>query len=268
MADQKRKAWAEIMDDDEFGPSTGGQQETPGSNVGTETTIAEDGTKTVTETYVREGDRYRAVKTYRTVTKRVKEFPIVEQRRARWKKFGKALEAAAADLVTMGPEFTLELGKVEELDVKRLDRAVEKKIDQLVMAVRHKDPGAAAAAAVGGAAEKPSDGLFKVATRQSADTADSRPQRDDSCTVRVTNLSDEISEEDLRALFNRFGRVMRCYVGKDKMTQERKGYAFISFQEKAAAEQAIAKLHRHPLNHVILNVAWAQQPGESRPGAK
>jgi len=262
MAEQKRKAWAEIMDDEEFGPSPG-QQEAGGS-VGTETTIAPDGTKVVTETYVREGERYRTVRTYRTVTKRVKEFHVVEQRRARWQKFGKALEPAAADLVTMGPEFTLELGKVEELDVKRLDRAVEKKIDQLVMQVRHKDPAAATGT---GGAPAPGDGLFKVAARASADTADQRPQRDDSCTVRVTNLSDEISEEDLRALFSRFGRVMRCYVGKDKMTQERKGYAFISFQEKAGAQMAIAKLHRHPLNHVILNVAWAQQPGTT-PGGK
>lgn len=255
MAPQ-RKAWAEIMDDDEFGPSPG-QQESGGTGTGIETTVKPDGTKVVTETFNREGEKYRSVRVYRTVTKRHKVFPAAEARRQRWKKFGKALEQADADLVVIGNESTLELGKVEELNEKRLDRAVEKKIDQLVMQVRHKDPTAVQSGA------QQNDGIYR-AKAIATDTADSRPQRDDSCTVRVTNLSDEISEEDLRALFNRFGRVMRCYVGKDKMTHERKGYAFISFQEKAAAEMAIAKLHRHPLNHVILNVTWAQQPGSEK----
>eukprot|EP00756_Hemistasia_phaeocysticola_P003065 Hpha_TRINITY_DN12042_c0_g3::TRINITY_DN12042_c0_g3_i1::g.141234::m.141234/K03248/EIF3G; translation initiation factor 3 subunit G len=255
MAPQ-RKAWAEIMDDDEFGPSPG-QQETGGAT-GIETQVKPDGTKVVTETFVREGERYRSVRTYRTVRKEHKVFPAAEARRQRWKKFGKALEQADADLVVLGTETTLELGKVEELNEKRLDRAVEKKIDQLVMQVRHKDPTAAPG-------NQQNDGLYR-AKAIATDTADSRPQRDDSCTVRVTNLSDEISEEDLRALFNRFGSVMRCYVGKDKLTHERKGYAFISFREKSAAEMAIAKLHRHPLNHVILNVTWAQQPGTQQGG--
>jgi translation initiation factor 3 subunit G len=40
------------------------------------------------------------------------------------------------------------------------------------------------------------------------------PARDDSCTVRVSNLSEDVKDSDLRELFRRFGGIQRIYLAK------------------------------------------------------
>lgn len=42
--------------------------------------------------------------------------------------------------------------------------------------------------------------------------------RDDLPTLRITNISEDTQEQDLRDLFNPFGRVARVYVGRDRET--------------------------------------------------
>ncbi|KAG8738278.1 translation initiation factor eIF3 subunit g [Ceratobasidium sp. 414] len=67
--------------------------------------------------------------------------------------------------------------------------------------------------------------------------------RDDMPTLRVTNVSEDTQEDDLRELFSKFGRVARVYIGKDRETGVGKGYAFVSFEEKANAERAMLKVN-------------------------
>lgn len=67
--------------------------------------------------------------------------------------------------------------------------------------------------------------------------------RDDLPTLRVTNVSEDAEEDDLRELFAKFGRVVRVYVGKDRETGIGKGYAFVSFEDKQSAERAMEKVH-------------------------
>ncbi len=45
---------------------------------------------------------------------------------------------------------------------------------------------------------------------------------DDQCTVRVTNLSEETQEVDLKELFSHFGPIRRTFLAKDKVTQQSK----------------------------------------------
>lgn len=42
-------------------------------------------------------------------------------------------------------------------------------------------------------------------------------QRDDTATLRVTNISENTREEDLRELFRPFGAISRCYLAMDKV---------------------------------------------------
>lgn len=72
-----------------------------------------------------------------------------------------------------------------------------------------------------------------------------RENRDDAPTLRVTNLSEDAEEEDLRDMFSRFGRVTRVYIGRDRETGVCKGYAFVSFDDKAQADLARQKLDGH-----------------------
>ena len=67
--------------------------------------------------------------------------------------------------------------------------------------------------------------------------------RDDLPTLRVTNISEDTQENDLRDLFSAFGRVARVYVGRDRETGAGKGFAFVSFESKADAQRAMEKMH-------------------------
>lgn len=53
--------------------------------------------------------------------------------------------------------------------------------------------------------------------------------RDDTITVRVTNLSDSTREQDLEDLFRPFGDIVRIFLAKDRNTGVSKGFAFIHF---------------------------------------
>ena len=83
-------------------------------------------------------------------------------------------------------------------------------------------------------------------------------ERDDSCTVRVSNLSEDVKDSDLRELFRRFGAIQRIYLAKDRETQQSRGFAFINFYQKEDAAAAIAKLDGHGYDHLILSVSWAK----------
>ncbi|KAL4253665.1 translation initiation factor 3 subunit G [Abortiporus biennis] len=87
--------------------------------------------------------------------------------------------------------------------------------------------------------------------------------RDDLPTLRVTNISEDTQENDLRDLFGAFGRVARVYVGRDRETGAGKGFAFVSFEDKNVAQKAMEKTHGRGYDNLILSVQWSQ-PREQR----
>ena len=95
---------------------------------------------------------------------------------------------------------------------------------------------------------------------------DSMYQRDDSATVRVSNVSPSTTEADLEELFSNFGPIRRTYLSRDRVTGESRGFAFIAFREIADAGRCIDKLDGYGYDHLILRVEWAQ-PKEGAPGA-
>ncbi|KIJ12291.1 hypothetical protein PAXINDRAFT_163932 [Paxillus involutus ATCC 200175] len=88
--------------------------------------------------------------------------------------------------------------------------------------------------------------------------------RDDLPTLRVTNISEETEENDLRELFGAFGRVARVYVGRDRETGVGKGFAFVSFEDRAIAQRAMEKLNGKGYDNLILSVQWSQPRPDGR----
>ncbi|KAJ7218301.1 eukaryotic translation initiation factor 3 subunit G-domain-containing protein [Mycena rebaudengoi] len=88
--------------------------------------------------------------------------------------------------------------------------------------------------------------------------------RDDLPTLRVTNISEDTQENDLRELFGIFGRVARVYVGRDRETGAGKGFAFVSFEERAVAQKAMEKVNGKGYDNLILSVQWSQPRPEGR----
>ncbi|KAJ7114537.1 eukaryotic translation initiation factor 3 subunit G-domain-containing protein [Mycena crocata] len=87
--------------------------------------------------------------------------------------------------------------------------------------------------------------------------------RDELPTLRVTNLSEDTQEDDLRHLFGSFGRVVRVFLGRDRETSASKGFAFVSFEERAVAQKAMEKLHGKGYDNLILSVQWSQPRAEN-----
>lgn len=73
----------------------------------------------------------------------------------------------------------------------------------------------------------------------------------DDAALRVTNVSEMAEEQELRDMFERFGRVTRVFLAKDRETGMAKGFAFISFQEKSDATKACEKMDGYGFKHLI-----------------
>ena len=112
------------------------------------------------------------------------------------------------------------------------------------------------AAAPGGKYVPPS---MRGGVRGPGDSMRGAGNRDDLPTLRVTNVSEDTQENDLRELFSRFGKVVRVYVGRDRETGAGKGFAFISFEERSVAQKAMEKIHGLGYDNLILNVQWSRE---------
>lgn len=85
-----------------------------------------------------------------------------------------------------------------------------------------------------------------------------REKRDDSATLRVTNLSEDVTDSDIYDLFNRFGNIARVYLARDRETNLCKGFAFVSFNIKEDAEKAQQAINGYGYDSLILRVEFAR----------
>lgn len=83
--------------------------------------------------------------------------------------------------------------------------------------------------------------------------------RDDLPTLRVSSLSPDADEDDLRALFSKFGRIGRANIVRDRATGESKGVGFVSFEVRSQGEEAMRKMNGFGYDHQILSVAWSRE---------
>jgi len=83
--------------------------------------------------------------------------------------------------------------------------------------------------------------------------------RDDLATLRVTNVSEFADEQEMRDLFSRFGHVTRVFLAKDRDTGRAKGFAFVSFADRADAALAQEKIDGFGYHHLILKVEFAKK---------
>lgn len=118
-------------------------------------------------------------------------------------------------------------------------------------------PAPAASGATGGKYVPPS--MRGGASRPGESMGRPGGSREDLPTLRVTNISEDTQESDLRELFGTFGRVARVYVGRDRETGIGKGFAFVSFDERAIAQRAMEKLNGKGYDNLILSVQWSRE---------
>ena len=77
----------------------------------------------------------------------------------------------------------------------------------------------------------------------------------DETTNALSQVSEFAEENDLREIFERFGRVTRVFLAKDRDTGRAKGFAFISFADRADAAKACDKVDGCRLPHTSSSCA-------------
>eukprot|EP01087_Luapelamoeba_hula_P002945 TRINITY_DN12774_c0_g1_i1.p1 TRINITY_DN12774_c0_g1~~TRINITY_DN12774_c0_g1_i1.p1 ORF type:complete len:275 (-),score=68.55 TRINITY_DN12774_c0_g1_i1:69-893(-) len=262
-------------------PSWGDIEEAEGDMTGTkvyETNADENGTKirtVVDYTTNDDGKITKRVRKYKIYKRKTKISRAVEARK-KWAKFGAASRADEDDNVTMlGEEVEIETTakkqKEREAEARQLylDEKVgkEKVADWQSKASRlsakswdditgggRKEEGKD-----GAGAEPVADNIFRPRSVREGRTGGpgGRSERSDDTTIRVTNLSEQTQEDDLRELCRKFGPIQRVYLARDRDGESR-GFAFVTFVYAEDAAKAITGLQGFGYDHLILNVEWAK----------
>lgn len=82
--------------------------------------------------------------------------------------------------------------------------------------------------------------------------------RDNPHTIRISNLSEVVTEMDIRDLVGCLAIPARVYVPKDYRTGLCRGAAYVSFHMAEDVQRVIQKLHGHPYGNMILHVEPAK----------
>jgi len=252
----------------------------------TETGPDENGIKTITTISTEEdGTRYKTVTKLRVVKKVHKINKTIEKRKE-WAKFGDARADVGRGNTTTGEEVFLELkSKNKQSAAEKVDKDLipmgivcracnkvgdhwtskcpfkDRLISPIELISRDDDSKAAAKNSAAAPAAAPGDRnkyLPPSMRGGSRDSGDRYSRRDETATIRVTNLSEETREQDIHDLFRGFGTISRVYLAKDKNTGLSKGFAFVNFVRREDAAQAIKKLSGYGYDHLILHVEWAK----------
>lgn len=256
-----------------------------------------DGIKTITELSVDENGR--TVKTVRKV-KQIKKVIKVNKHvlaRRKWKKFGDCagLEAGPENNVTYVSHENINLvlkpRKREDVQEEEEDPLSKLNKNDSIVVCRHcgetghwtlrcpkrdqivpKGQTAETAKEIPKAEDKAkTDKYVPVHLRGKGDARNEQKgggaaaERDDSTTIRVTNISAETTEDDLRDLFRRFGHTSRIYLAKDRNTNESRGFAFINYSSRESAQKAVDRLDGHGYANLILRVEFAKPKEDDRP---
>ncbi|KAI7842186.1 hypothetical protein COHA_004099 [Chlorella ohadii] len=221
-----------------------------------------------------------------------KVYKVAQERRAGWKKFGEAATERAADSVTSQTPDEVQLERIQRQKQTQEEKA--KGASDFASAMAGSDKSAIvgslrdmlykkrmerqllAAKGLIAAPERPPDedgpgGSLPPAGKAGGWGAPSprnrvggaggegemMQKRRDENSVRVSNLSEDVTEDDLADLFGPFGPIQRIFVAKDRETGESRGFAFINFIHREDALRAISKLDGFGYDNLILSVSMA-----------
>ena len=87
---------------------------------------------------------------------------------------------------------------------------------------------------------------------------------DDDMKVRVSNLDDDITEDDLSNAFGRYGQIKNLFMGRDKETKLSLGFSYITFETRKDAERAYNMMKGKPLGYSIIQLEWAKSVSRAK----
>ncbi|VEU24301.1 DEKNAAC105533 [Brettanomyces naardenensis] len=87
-------------------------------------------------------------------------------------------------------------------------------------------------------------------------------EKEDTTTLRVTNLNEMVNEGMLNSLFSRFGYIQRLTILRNRETRESRGIAFVEMDSVEHARQAIESVNGRGFMNLIISVDFAKPRGE------
>ncbi|KAM4056958.1 eukaryotic translation initiation factor 3 subunit G domain-containing protein [Hirsutella rhossiliensis] len=226
-----------------------------------------DGTKTIiTFRYNDQGQKVKTTRRVRYVTHTETVNPRVADRKT-WSKFGQSAKdgaGPAADTTSIGENIIFRPSVNWRKDAK--DESQDPNAQSMKDKLKDKQVKCRICNGEHFTARCPyKDTMAPIGESGAADVAagmgdePSYGERDDFATLRVTNVSEMAEEGELRDMFERFGRVTRVFLAKDRDTGMAKGFAFISFADRGDAVKACNKMDGYGFKHLILRVEFAKK---------
>ncbi|KEG11816.1 RNA-binding protein [Trypanosoma grayi] len=270
-------AWADDIDpialDEEFGDKAMFPLEEQADKLALkDAKEAWDNAKMVVETVTdSENKRYEIVKKVRTY--HVDRPATVVDIRAKWKRFGKDA-GNMQDLVSRDPPIVLELGDVDPLERVARDEVVRLMNEAERMKIEVTDPRLQRFAKIKEEQRKaaleeaaPSD-QAKERTWAAARGEKSSAQRkeDTDRRLRITNISDDISKEELYNIFDTDEyHIEKLFLPKDSVTGNYRGFAFITFEDADQADRCLRKTKGTArFKNTVMRIARALPEGDQR----
>jgi len=286
MATKTKIRWGDTLDDEEALPPTSIRG--PDSH----------GVKTMTEYFKNDkGDAIKKVTKLKEVKVDKKAYKVTAERK-QWKRFGMAAKETPEDSVTVRHVEDIPFERIRQVKAT----LQEKKITDLQQAMQMGDKSQVVgslkdalykrrmerellrAKGLLGEAEKPPEedkpagslpaqpkaGSYvppsvrnrSAAGGGSAPEDTGQRQRRDENSLRVTNLSEDVTEADLQELFRPFGPISRVFLALDRTTGESRGFAFVNYHYREDAERAMRVLNGYGYDNLILRVDWAAPRAE------
>ncbi len=85
--------------------------------------------------------------------------------------------------------------------------------------------------------------------------------------IYVGNLSYEVTEDDLKQMFEEYGSIVKAIIIKDRETGRSKGFGFVEMNEQEDGKKAIQELDGTPVKDRNIKVNEAR-PRKERPSRK
>mmetsp|Transcript_10836 Transcript_10836/g.19794 ORF Transcript_10836/g.19794 Transcript_10836/m.19794 type:complete len:276 (-) Transcript_10836:224-1051(-) len=248
-----------------------------------ETEVDEKGMKVVTEYKKNESGQTVKVTTKIQVTKEQVKVSRRVAERKKWSRFGNVKDKSdKEDMITFfGEPFNLEMKEHETNYYVEGENSMKKKLESKKSVVkcnfcgesghwtlrcpkRKEGDGMRPAGAAGGppggpsTAMKSSGGKYVPMHMRMGATASRKDYDRDVHSLRITNISEDANEDDLRELFRSCGETTRVFLARDRQTQKSRGFAFVSYRYKEDAERAIQMLNGYGYDNLILHVEKAK----------
>lgn len=103
----------------------------------------------------------------------------------------------------------------------------------------------------------------QAAGRGGRDARGGDMKKHDGFGIRISNISYETTDDDLRVLCGKFGRITRVSIPMDsKFPGKHRNFAFVRFYYEDDARAALERLNGHGYGNLILSVEWAKDQNE------